>query len=86
MAKSVRSKSQKKNKAAKRESVFKPVENARLHRLANKDLLTIASDMTPSVAMQVEAGHGSPESTSKDARNQKRRFNKYGLSAKETRF
>lgn len=44
MAKSIRSKSQKKNRALKRETIFKPANDSRLQRLAARDLLTQIDD------------------------------------------
>lgn len=88
MAKSVRSKSLRKAKALKRAAVFKPVDDARVKRFADK-IQTAMDDERKGSADNVML---SEEATSLAGpakyRNRKKLapFSAYGLSAKELRF
>lgn len=102
MAKSIRSSSHKKNKAVKRETVFKPAHDARIERIAAREALASAAAMQTSeegtkkedslekTHMETEVNVASKPTVhgkkGKWRRNQKREFNAYGLSSKETKF
>lgn len=97
MAKSIRSKSGRKNRAIKRENIFKPVADARVQRLAAREALSLTSQdhvMIDSPSVHPSAGLpdtleglvGKERRRSKWSRKQKQPFNAYGLSSKELMF
>lgn len=88
MAKSVRSKSQRKNRAIKRAAVFKPPADDRARRLALKDRIPLGQSPMPVDTPPERPQHGtlqSPGTASKKGMAAKR-FNFYGLSRKELCF
>jgi len=94
MAKSLRSKSVRKARALKRELVFKPIEDARTQRLAEKLssslMLLDPSTSNPSSIMTDSTDEHAKTSSGGPARRRNRRlvkpFSLYGLSAKELKF
>lgn len=92
MAKSLRSKGVRKTKAARRENIHKPVENARLHRLAEAQAaLGDAKPFPVSTTMEIEPAAPTTISTKNKFKARKMRQknnipNLYGLSRKEMRF
>lgn len=87
MAKSVRSKSQRKNRAIKRETTFKPLADGRAKRLALKDKISSCQSPMPLDIPAESLQHG-PSQASKTAgrRRMPKKFNFYGLSSKELCF
>jgi hypothetical protein len=102
MAKSIRSKSVRRNRAVKREYIFKPAADARLGRLAARGALVLAEaeknqmdsgkptletgNATSPMSQDVVFGTEAKGARRKWRRNKQRAFSSYGLSAKETRF
>lgn len=102
MAKSVRSKSQRRNRAALRENVYKPHSDARTLRLSAKQALMVAEKVTDNAPMTEEVGDNAPtteasaatvqgtvrpsRSFSSKFKSSNKEFNFYGVSKKETRF
>lgn len=78
MAKSLRSKSLRRNKAALRQKVFSPVEDARLNRLKEKDTVIVQETVNVEVKPQTKK-------PKRRRRNQEEKmpFNFYGLSKKD---
>lgn len=93
MAKSMRSKSQRKNRAVLRSGIYKAAADARLHRIALQDTAeTLMKELNTSTAKPVEHNEAQAQTNSPVASLKRRRsktpktFSEYGLSAKETRF
>jgi hypothetical protein len=89
MAKSIRSKALRKAKAVKRASVFKPVDDARVKRLAEKlhtSMEDLASSSSADAVMLAEDAISLAGPTRYRNRKKIAPFSAYGLSSKETRF
>lgn len=88
MAKSARSKSLRKAKAAKRATVFQPAVDARIQRLAQRlnknDNASSSSPVDAMVDEKATSLEGLPKRTHN--RKVKAPFSAYGLSRKEMRF
>ena len=113
MAKSLRSKSQRKSRAILHSKVFKPVEDARTARLSAKLMAIPASQQVPepmtvsntngdfmmvdpaayksktkklSIISQITSKKNLTKKQRRQAKNQPKDFNIYGVSEKEIRF
>lgn len=89
MAKSVRSKSQRKNRAIKRETTFKPVADDRARRLALRDKISQSQACMVLESPAESSQHGFSQPSKKPTTRGKKlekSFNSYGLSPKELCF
>lgn len=89
MAKSIRSKSLRKAKAVKCAAVFKPVDDARLKRLAEKlhtSMDGLANSSSSDAVMLAEDAVSLAGPTRYRNRKKLASFSAYGLYSKETRF